>query len=149
MKLFFPLILLLTVISFTACLGPTQDEKDNDIIQEYITKNKVDATKHSSGLYYVIKTPGTGVNPTAQNTVTVHYKGYFTDGTVFDGTTGTPVSFILGGLIPGWVIGIPLIKKGGEIQLILPSSLAYGPRGQGGIPPNTVLIFDITLVDVK
>jgi FKBP-type peptidyl-prolyl cis-trans isomerase FkpA len=70
------------------------------------------------------------------------------NGTVFDGTTTQPISFKLGQVISGWQIGIPLIQKGGKIRLLIPSGLAYGPDGQGPIPGNAVLDFDIELLDV-
>jgi FKBP-type peptidyl-prolyl cis-trans isomerase FkpA len=83
------------------------------------------------------------------------YKGYLTNGKVFDqtGTTsnheaGTPVTFTLNQLISGWQLGLPLIKPGGKIILYLPASLGYGPYGQGSIPGNAALIFEITLVSV-
>jgi FKBP-type peptidyl-prolyl cis-trans isomerase FkpA len=128
------------------CSKEDQAVSDDKTIQEYIKKNNITAIKHSSGLYYVIKTEGTGPNPTLASKVTVHYKGYLTNGNQFDGTTTTPISFQLSGLIAGWQIGIPLIKKGGDIKLILPSALAYGPSGSGSIGPNEVLIFDIQLI---
>ncbi|MEP7323587.1 MAG: FKBP-type peptidyl-prolyl cis-trans isomerase [Saprospiraceae bacterium] len=121
---------------------------DDSLIQNYLVKNSLTAIKHSSGLYYIIKTEGTGINPSLSNQVTVHYKGYLLTGSQFDGTTTTPVTFRLGGLIQGWQIGIPLIKKGGDIKLLLPSDLAYGQTGSGSIGPNQVLIFDIQLVNV-
>jgi FKBP-type peptidyl-prolyl cis-trans isomerase FkpA len=140
------LITIFVVLSNAQCKKEDQGEKDDKIIQDYIAKNNLIAIKHSSGLYYVIKTEGAGNNPTINNTVTVNYKGFLTDGTLFDGTTTKPATFPLSNLIPGWQIGIPLIKKGGEIKLLLPSALAYGTRGSGSIGPNQVLIFDIQLV---
>ncbi len=78
----------------------------------------------------------------------VKYKGYLTDGTVFDQTTGSlSATFSLSGLIEGWQEGIPLLKKGGKGTFFLPSALGYGPSGAGSIPPNTVLIFEIELLD--
>ena len=119
---------------------------DDSLIQNYLVKQKLTATKHSSGLYYIIKTEGNGTNPTINNTVSVTYQGYLLNGSKFDGTTTSPISFPLRNLIKGWQIGIPLIKKGGDIKLLLPSDLAYGPSGSGPIGPNEVLIFDIQLV---
>lgn len=137
-------------VSMTSCLGPSQAEEDEDTIQDYISKNKLNTTKHNSGIYYIIKTDGTGSNPTINNTVTVHYKGYLTNGNQFDGTTTAPATFPLFNLIPGWQIGIPLIKKGGEIKLIIPSALGYGSNPpSSAIPSNSVLVFDIQLVDFK
>ena len=144
-KIIYSLAFFAIIIHFH-CTKEDQSVTDDKIIQEYIKKNNLTAIKHESGLYYVIKTEGTGPNPTLASKVTVHYKGYLTNGTQFDGTTANPISFQLSGLITGWQIGIPLIKKGGDIKLILPSVLAYGARGSGSIGPNEVLIFDIQLI---
>ena len=148
MKHFFLTALAITSIAFLGC-QKDQLAKDDDIIQDYIQQKNLTMVKHSSGLYYTINKEGTGANPTLSNTVTVHYKGFLTDGSQFDGTTSAPATFPLGNLIAGWQIGIPLIKKGGDIKLLIPSSLAYGTRGSGPIPGNTVLVFDIQLVDFK
>jgi FKBP-type peptidyl-prolyl cis-trans isomerase FkpA len=71
------------------------------------------------------------------------------DGTVFDQTTTQPLNFPLGNVIVGWQIGVPLIKKGGKIRLLIPSGYGYGQGGSGKIPSNAVLDFDIELVDVQ
>jgi FKBP-type peptidyl-prolyl cis-trans isomerase FkpA len=112
----------------------------------YISANGITATKHSSGMYYQIITPGSGATPTINSNVQVTYVGKFTDNTSFDsGTT----SFPLNGVIEGWQIGIPLIKKGGKIKLIIPPGLAYGCNDYRGIPGNSILVFDVDLLDVK
>jgi len=127
----------------------TQFELDEDAIKAYIEENNLDATRHDSGLYYVIEQPGTGtIMPNLASQVTVRYRGYFLDGTTFDQTQGNDTAtFPLNGVIQGWQIGIPLFKKGGEGILLIPSSLAYGRFGRGPVPPNTVLVFDIELVN--
>ncbi len=112
----------------------------------YIADNGITATKHSSGMYYQVITPGSGTTPTINSHVDVTYTGKFTDNTVFDsGTTDFP----LNGVIEGWQIGIPLIKKGGKIKLIIPPALAYGCDNYRGIPGNSILVFDVDLLDVK
>ena len=90
--------------------------------------------------------------PGACSTVTVKYKGTLTNGTGFDSSykvapDGYP--FQLGQLIPGWQIGIPLVKSGGSINLYIPPSLGYGASGSGPIPPNAILIFKIDLVNIQ
>ena len=85
---------------------------------------------------------------TANTTVSTKYTGRLLDGSVFDGGNGQVLSFKLGGVITGWQVGIPLIQKGGKIRLFIPSGLAYGCDGQGSIPANAVLDFDIELVEV-
>ena len=107
-----------------------------------------------SGLRYQITQEGTGQNPTAGQNVSVHYQGQLTKGTVFDSsyTRDAPISFPIGQgrVIKGWDEGIALLKKGGKARLIIPSELAYGERGAGGvIPPNATLVFDVELVDIN
>lgn len=128
----------------------SQAHKDDQIIQDYIADNNIDATKHSSGLYYVITTEGSGSHPAANSTVVVKYSGYLTDNNVFDQTEGNnSATFNLHGLISGWQIGIPLLKVGGKGTFFLPSALGYGSQGTGSIPANSVLIFDIELVNIQ
>lgn len=146
---------ILAVLGFTAtgCLkddscNPKSVDSEQAAILAYASANSINPTRHSSGLYYEVVNPGSGTTPTLASTVSVRYTGKLTNGTVFDTQTGTPVTFPLNGVIPGWQIGIPLIAKGGVIRLIIPSALAYGCTGVGSIPPNSILYFDVTLVDV-
>ncbi len=96
---------------------------------------------------------GIGTAAANGNTITVNYTGMFTDGKVFDTSTGKqPLTVVIGTgqVIPGWDQGILGMKVGGKRRLIIPSSLAYGEKGAGGvIPPNATLVFDIELLDVK
>lgn len=127
-----------------------QAEKDDQVIVDYLSANNIEATKHSSGLYYAITNEGSGEHPDINSEVEVRYSGYFTDGRVFDETAGTTTAtFGLTGLIEGWKIGIPLLKVGGEGTFFVPSALGYGTQGYASIPGNTVLIFDIELVSIK
>lgn len=125
-----------------------QFQEDIRIIQQYLVDNNLTADSTTAGLHYIITQEGSGGHPNQQSTVTVKYKGYLTDGTVFDETTGNETAtFPLSNLIEGWQIGIPLLKKGGKGTFLLPSAIGYGPYGSGSIPPNTVLIFEIELID--
>ena len=112
---------------------------DSQIIQTYLSENNLVADSTSSGLHYIITDPGSGnANPELSDRVQVKYKGYFTNGDVFDQTqAGQSISFQLNGVIAGWQEGIRLFTKGGKGVLLIPSYIAYGPAGRGGIPPNT------------
>lgn len=136
-------------IKDTACKNKTIESEQGAIVA-YAASNSITATAHSSGLYYQIINQGTGATPTLNSKIFVTYTGKLTNGTTFDsGTTPAGAGWALGGLIPGWQLGIPLIQKGGQIKLIIPSSLAYGCQGYGSIPGNSVLYFDISLTDVQ
>lgn len=104
----------------------------------------------ASGLEYRIIQNGYGTRPTAQDTVTVYYKGQLINGKVFDATEpGFPAQFPVNGLIPGWTEALELMREGDHWELVIPANLAYGNRGAGdSIPPNQTLVFDLTLVKV-
>jgi FKBP-type peptidyl-prolyl cis-trans isomerase len=115
----------------------------------YCTANNINYTEHTSGLLYEIVSPGSGLAPISTSIVAVVYTGKLLNGTTFD-ATANPISLSLQSVIDGWKIGIPLIKKGGRIKLIIPSALAYSCTGSGNaIPPNAPLFFDVTLQDVR
>lgn len=118
-------------------------------LRSYVSANRPAAVESPLGFFYEIVAPGTGtVTPVVCSQVTVTYSGKLTNNSVFDENT-TGISFILGALIVGWQKGIPLIKKGGSIILYLPPSLGYGSSTVGTIPPNSILIFSIQLLDVQ
>jgi len=123
--------------------------KNEQEIKDYIAKNNLTALRSDSGLYYIIKEPGSGAQPTATSNVTVAYKGYFTNGTVFDQSTTSGISFRLNEVIAGWTEGIPYFKTGGSGILLVPSSLGYGNNNNGPIPGGSVLIFDVKLISVN
>lgn len=127
----------------------TQAESDRQSIEKYISDNKLSAKSTSSGLYYVIDVEGSGDHPTLSSNVTVNYRGTLTNGTEFDKSTSTGSTFLLSNTIKGWQEGIPKFKKGGKGKLLIPSELAYGSQSVGKIPANSVLIFEIELLDVK
>ena len=103
------------------------------------------------GLQYQILTPGTGAQPKASDTVTVHYRGTLIDGAEFDSSykRGEPASFPVGGVIRGWTEALQQMSVGAKWKLFIPAELAYGEAGRPGIPPNSVLIFEVELLAVK
>lgn len=144
-------ILLCMAIAMISCEEKQQQqnvdwvEVDDKIIQDYLADNNISAEKHTSGLYYRITEEGNGQHPNGTSFVKVNYKGYLTDGSVFDQNNG--IEFTLNSVIQGWQIGIPLLSKGGSGQLFIPSYLAYGRQARPGIPANSVLIFDVDLIN--
>jgi FKBP-type peptidyl-prolyl cis-trans isomerase len=113
---------------------------------------KAGVTTTASGLQYEVIKEGTGPKPTAESTVSVHYKGTQLNGNVFDQSQeGSPVEFPVGRVIPGWIEGIQLMPVGSKYKFYIPSDLAYGPMGspQGGIGPNEVLVFEVELLGIK
>lgn len=137
----------------TSCLKDNNSCQDKTVqseeaaIQAYAAANGISGTTHSSGIYYQIVAAGTGAQPTLNSQVSVTYTGKLLNGNTFDAAT-TPVTFPLANTIPGFQIGLQLIKKGGTIKMIIPSSLAYRCSGSGSIPGNSVLFFEVQLVDV-
>ncbi|MCU0338711.1 MAG: FKBP-type peptidyl-prolyl cis-trans isomerase [Spirosomaceae bacterium] len=135
-----------------------QVKKDADIIDAYVAKNGLKTVETASGLNYVVVKEGTGAKPVAGQMVSVHYVGKLLDGKEFDSSYknsqsgGKPIDFPIGQqmVIPGWEEGIMSMRKGGKSTFIIPSGLAYGEQGSpGAIPANSVLIFDVELVDIK
>lgn len=128
-----------------------QAEKDQKAIIAYLSDKGMVTQKTESGIHYSIDRKGTGKNPTADDIVKVHYKGTLLDGIVFDSSyeRGEPISFPLNRVVPGWQESIPLLQEGGKGTFLIPSALAYGERGAGGvIPPNAVLNFEVELIQV-
>ncbi len=119
-------------------------------INNYLAADSIIALQHPSGFFYKITSQGSGQSiVNLCSNVTIRYTGKLTDGTVFDKTApGNTATFILGDLIIGWQKGLPLISKGGTITLYIPPSLGYGSSANGNIPGNSILIFDVELVDI-
>jgi FKBP-type peptidyl-prolyl cis-trans isomerase FkpA len=129
---------------------------DDVKIQAYIKANNLkDVKKTESGLYYQIVSAGTGDLAPIGKEVTMNYTGYLTDGKEFDSNVKpefqhvSPFKFTLGKgmVIRGWDEGVALLNKGAKAKLIIPSPLAYGPQARPGLPANSILIFDVELVD--
>lgn len=118
----------------------------------YLAENakKPNVKTTASGLQYEVIKEGTGAKPTATSTVKVHYEGKLIDGTVFDSSIkrGEPVSFPLNQVIPGWTEGVQLMSVGSKYRFVIPANIAYGEQGGGPIPPNSVLTFEVELLEI-
>ena len=134
---------------------------DDTILQKFIADNNLNATSQQEGLYAVIDNPGQGLNPTVNDTVQAVYSGrlltvnaqnQIVEGFQFDASPSTGIPFALSRVIRGWTLGIPLFKTGGSGKLLIPSGLAYGPNPDPArlpdIPPNSILIFDVELLQI-
>ena len=142
----------------------TATAQEEALVTNYISANNIISAieLENSGLYYVIETPGNSKKPNQCSRIQVQYKGMIANGNVFDQTSpNQSASFKLNdanprfALIEGWRRGLPLIGEGGKIKLLIPSSMGYGTTGSFNsntglytIPPNAMLIFDITLEKV-
>lgn len=125
------------------------DAENKSEILEYVSDNELNAIESDSGLFYVIDEQGTGEFPLATSSVTVAYKGYFTNGDVFDESDENGITAQLNNFIPGWIEGLQYFKEGGKGKLLVPSSLAYGRYGNPNIPGGAVLVFEVNLIAVN
>ena len=121
--------------------------------QAFLAENgkRPEVTTTASGLQYEVLAEGAGQSPAASDQVVVHYTGKLIDGTVFDSSVerGEPATFGVTQVIPGWVEALQMMKPGAKWRVFIPSNLAYGPQGAGGvIGPNATLIFDVELLSV-
>ena len=124
--------------------------ENQQYLETNLAKDGIQTT--DSGLQYLVLNAGDGASPTAEDFVTVHYRGRFIDGQVFDSSIerGEPATFPAGKLIPGFTEALLLMKVGDTWEVTIPSDLAYGENGAGGgvIPGNSTLVFDLELIDV-
>ena len=130
--------------------GKKNMEQGKKFLEENGKKSDVKTT--ASGLQYKILKEGTGKKPLATDNVEVHYRGTLIDGTEFDSSykRNETINFPLNGVIAGWTEGLQLMKEGAKYEFYIPSELAYGSSGTpGGIPPNSVLIFEVELIKVN
>ena len=128
-------------------------ERNKKAGEEFLAKNKNEkgVKTTASGLQYKVLTAGKGKKPKADETVTVNYRGTLIDGTEFDSSykRGQPATFPVKGVIPGWTEALQLMEEGSKWMIYLPSNLAYGAHGAGGlIGPNSALIFEVELVSI-
>jgi len=128
--------------------------KDEKVIEDFIAEKQIkDVQRTANGLYYVVIDPGKGgFKYTEASQILAKYTGRLLNGQVFDSSDKSSpagVAFPLTRVITGWQDGIPLIQKGGKIRLLIPSVMGYGSTGQGTIPANAVLDFDVEIVDLR
>lgn len=136
----FALAALITI----SCKKEDQMEIDQELIRNFIMEHELDAQSTESGLHYVIFEPGSEERPSLTDEITISYIGFLLNGDIFD---SGEITYPLNGFILGWQEGIQLFGKDGKGLLIIPSHLAYGNTIKNGIPPNSVLVFEIHLTD--
>lgn len=128
-------------------------EKQIKISEEFLAANKAKpgVVTLESGLQYRVITEGTGEKPTADDKVTVHYRGTLTDGKEFDSSykRNAPATFPVKGVIAGWTEALQLMKKGAKWELVIPAKLGYGANGAPpNIPGNATLVFEVELMEI-
>lgn len=148
-------------VAFSACDNDVvvddegQFQEDLSLIKAYLTENNLTATEdEETGLHYIIHAEGDGPNALLGQTLFVDYRGLLLDGTEFDSTAETPpLEFLLGrgDVVPGWEVAFQKFNKGTRATILLPSRLGYGNNPPFGseIPRNAVLVFEVTLVDLR
>ncbi len=132
----------------TAEEGEKNKKEGSDFLEKNKTAEGIKVT--DSGLQYKVETEGTGKMPKKEDVVKVHYKGTLINGQQFDSSydRNQPAEFPVSGVIPGWTEALQLMKVGSKYKLYIPSDLAYKDFPKPGIPPNSVLVFDVELLEV-
>jgi len=151
---------LLLVLLIASCkldssneVEPTEpidyEAQNEEQIMTYLEANDLVSQKTLSGLHYIVENQGDGAQPIATSNVTVAYKGYFLNGSVFDQSSEAGISIGLNQVIKGWTEGIPYFNEGGNGVLLIPAHLGYGSFNSNGIPGGSVLLFDVNLISVN
>lgn len=149
MRIFVSLLLLVTLFSVGCDNGRCDPDDQAEKIAEYVADQGLTTQQTESGIHYIIRNEGSLIRPIESSTVSVTYVGtLISDGSEFD-RSDSPTSFGLSEVIDGWTEGLQLIKKGGEITLIIPCQLGYGTSARTGIPAGSALRFEVTLLDVN
>ena len=137
-------LVIVGVFSQMSCSKSSTSEKDQ--MTSYAAKNNITYVSDPSGVLYQIITEGNSNKPRLTSTITVTYTGKLMNDKTFDSGT---ITYPLNNLIAGWQVALPLIGEGGQIKILIPSSLGYGSSGSGSIPGNSPLYFDVSLSKVK
>lgn len=135
---------------FTTSCDDNTTTLDDDMrtLEDYFKDNNIDAILHPNNIYYTIEQEGTGAFPSPSSTVIIRYEGRLLDGFVFDKTEGEKtIKAPIGGFIFGFQVALTTLQKGGKGTFYLPSALGYGSVSTGDIPANSILVFDIEMVD--
>lgn len=146
--------LFIAIFSFFSCFNDNEtgyvdyrEQNENEIVK-YLSDNNLTAVRSNTGLYYIIDEIGEGNKPVRTDNVTVAYKGYFLNGSVFD-QSESGISFNLYRVIAGWTEGMQYFKEGGSGKLLIPAHLGYGSYKYATIPGGSVLIFDVELISIN
>lgn len=147
MKYFLSFSLLILLLAACSQDEDVQFNEDMKLIEQYITANNLqNVQSDENGLHYIIREPGTGGTPKDTSLVKVGYEGKLLNGNIFD--RNDEAQFRVNGLVPGFSQALLKLKEGGDLMVIIPSGLAYGPTARSGIPANSILIFDIKLLEI-
>lgn len=161
MKKFIAMGFAAMAMAFAACSNKDKAAQADDTQEAVVAEEAVEAVAEEdadgfvttpSGLKYKVLSDAEGAKPSATDVVTVHYEGRLPNGEVFDSSyqRGEPAQFPLNAVIPGWTEGVQLMPVGSKYQFYIPSNLAYGHRGAGGIiGPDQDLIFDVELIAIN
>ena len=144
--------LLALILAFVASSCSSSSDGDKDYREEneaeisaYVAKHNLEAIRSASGLYYIIEDEGAGKKITLTSDVTLTYKGYFTNGEVFDTTGDDLASFNLQGVIAGFAEGLSYLKEGGKATLLIPAHLGYSSKDHNKISAGSVLVFEVNV----
>ena len=153
-------LLLLSVTVLMSCKTEEvfgEDEQlriDIELIEKFLAENNLEAQViGSTGVHYVIHQEGSGPTAAFGNSVFTHFTGYLLDGTEFDTSigSGSPFEFVLGAgeVVQGWGLAFEKLNRGASATILIPSQFAWGPRRQGIIPPNSVVAFDVDVLEIR
>ncbi|NQW78825.1 MAG: FKBP-type peptidyl-prolyl cis-trans isomerase [Chitinophagaceae bacterium] len=137
-------LFIISLLVQISCSKSSASEKEQ--MTSFAAKNNITYVSDPSGVLYQIITAGNNNKPKLTSTITVTYTGKLMNDKTFDSGT---ITYPLNNLIPGWQIALPFIGEGGQIKILIPSSLGYGSSGSGEIPGNSPLYFDVSLSKVK
>ena len=137
-------LFIISLLVQISCSKSSASEKEQ--MTSFAAKNNITYVSDPSGVLYQIITAGNSNKPRLTSTITVTYTGKLMNDKTFDSGT---ITYPLNNLIPGWQVALPLIGEGGQIKILIPSTLGYGSRGSGEIPGNAPLYFDVSLSKVK